>query len=171
MISDFLPVVPTVCAASAERLPEGKYVIRPLNHRQGQEFRITEDQRDFNPNTEYCSLFIPKTKEFRIIYYKGRRVCTYLKKTPEESFSPEQPWTFSNGCRFLTIANPESNDRILRTSLYQELDNHWITKAAHLIAVDVLWKNPTAYICEINFAPGLTIASTFDKIKSIQDAL
>lgn len=173
MVSDGLPVVPTVCAASAQSLPSGKYVVRPLNHRQGAGFRITESQRDFNPATEYISAFIPKTKEFRTIYYKGRRVCTYLKKTPEEQFSPEQPWTFSNGCRFITIQNPQENDRLLSSGLYASLDNHWIVKAAHLVAVDVLWDGRRGerkpYICEFNFAPGLTIASTFNRICEIEN--
>lgn len=168
LIHNGLPVVPTSCRAYTQPLCADQYVVRPLNHRQGQGFRITRSVTDYNPGTEYCSVFIPKTKEFRVIYYKGRRVCTYLKKTPE-GLGADQPWTHANGCRFLTINNPQDNDYLLRVGLYEQLDEHWIVKTAHLLAVDVLWGENRPFVCEFNFAPGLTINSTFNRIKEIEN--
>lgn len=146
-----------------------RFVVRPLRHSQGRDYRITADVDDFNASTHYISALIPKDKEFRVLFYKGQHVCTYLKQNPN-NIPASEPWTHANGCTFATINNPQ-NDKVHRLGLLDQLKETSLAKFASLVAFDVLAAGNTLYVCEANLCPGLTITGTIDKIVAIENSL
>lgn len=148
-----------------ESFPPGPYVVRPLRHRSGQGWRIT-NVIDHNPRTEYLSVLFPKKYEYRVIYCKGQKVSTLLKRTPD-GIDNNVPWNHGNGCFFVTVNN-EDNDRLRHTDCYEKLSAHPVVANADLVAADVLLDRRNNYVvCELNFAPGITIQSTLDAIRNI----
>lgn len=149
---------------------EGRYVIRPTRHMGGLDYTVQD-----GPSCAagyYASPLFAKTREYRVIYMRGRRVATYLKKTTGD-IDMEQPWNHDTaGATFMTI-NREINDKLRGTSYYQDMagllscQNPIGLNYAGLLAVDVMYRDADeAYaVCEVNFAPGLSIETTFDKMR------
>lgn len=171
-----LPIVPILVPGSGDsgtiygpQLDIYKFVVRPLRHSQGRDYRITEDMRDHDERTHYLSYLIPKNREYRALFYRGQHVCTYLKTNPE-GIPPSMPWTHANGSRFFTINNPD-NDKVKTTGLLAKLSECQLTKTASLIAYDILASGNDLYVCEANLCPGITITGTIDKIVSIEASL
>lgn len=161
-----LPIVPTLYDGvwlgpwSGPNL----FVFRPFFHRGGQGFVLT-DNRHYE-GEGYLSEYIDKKREFRVIYYKGERVCTYLKKKVTDTNTPV--WNHRTGFVFQTIRN-DLNDKLLNyTDVYTRLQHSSLIKSLHLCAIDILYKPGEAYITEVNLCPGLTIPSTLEKISSLE---
>lgn len=162
--------IPTVPLVSSNLLSYPEVVIRPLFHRAGQDYQIASgDDVQLDPTKEYASELIKKTKEFRVIYYKGKHVSTYLKTNPN-NISYTEPWTFEKGCIFHTITQPV-NDVLANINFYPYLENSEIIKSAHVAAVDVLYRgdDKKAFVCETNLCPGLSISRTLDRIRGIEN--
>lgn len=162
-----LPIVPLFGLEAYSR-----FVVRPLRHRQGLDYRVTEDRTDYSPATHYISALIPKLKEYRYLCYKGKHVCTYFKaQNPDQPpVSSDLPWTHANGFRFLTILHAV-NDKVTTSGLADKILGLSLTKTASLIAYDVLATRDDLYVCEANLCPGLSIPNTISKIAAIESEL
>lgn len=140
----------------------GLYVVRPLRHSGGRNYRVTDNPLDFRSGTEYISPLFPKTWEYRAIYYRGTLVLTLLKRVPEDLDST-LPWNHSNGSSFVTVRNFENN-RLRHCSVLDDLQNSPV-KNAHLVAYDILLSRDYEYcVCEANFCPSLTIPDNLEKV-------
>ena len=167
-----LPIPKTQSKLSFEGLNEDfpehddslTYIVRPLRHSQGKNYKITKNPHDWNPNREYIQVMFPKAYEYRIITCFGTPIITLVKQIPED-LDNTQPWNHSNGSTFVTVNNPELN-RLRHTDVYERLKANSIIKAAHLVGVDVLLnkKQDSYVICEFNFCPSITIPSNLDKV-------
>jgi hypothetical protein len=150
--------------------PSEKYIVRPLRHFAGRDYRVTEDDSDFDPQLEYLSPWFPKTSEYRIIYSKGQPIVTLLKRVPE-GLSNLEPWNHDNGSSFVSIHQHENN-RLRHTTVYQDLSRSKIIQSAHLTAIDVLYckqqrlQKPRYAVCEVNFCPSLTIPDNLERLQS-----
>lgn len=142
------------------------FITRPLRHSSGDGFLFTASRPRFLPDT-YISPCIKKVKEFRVIYYRGQRVSTYLKTNPN-GVPYNEPWNFSNGCVFHTITRPE-NDILKHINFYDTLDVCTYSKHTSLCAYDILLdEDNKAYVSEINLSPGISIPRTLSAIKNIE---
>lgn len=142
---------------------ECRFVVRPLYHRSGQGWRITENSNDFSSTTEYISPVFPKAWEYRLIWCKGTLLITLLKQVPEE-LGPEHPWNHSNGAFFITVEN-EENNRLRKTNCRELLSENNIIQQADLIAADIMLdRNYNWCVCEFNFCPSLQIEANLRKV-------
>lgn len=158
---------------------DNRYVIRPTRHMGGLDYNVQTG--DECSSGYYASPLFLKTREYRVIYMRGRRVATYLKKLPEDFTSSdnysEAPWNHDTaGATFMTI-NREVNDKLRNTSFYTDTadllscQNAIGLDYAGVLAVDVMYRdNDQQYaVCEVNFAPGLSIESTFDTMREYSE--
>ena len=143
--------------------PTHKFIVRPLHHYGGRDYRVTQDHHDFNPQSEYISNFFPKNSEYRIIFVKGQPLITLLKHAPE-GVSNELPWNHRNGGSFITVNN-EKNNRLRHTSCLADLLKFPIIQNAHLCAVDILYRRRQYAVLEINFCPSITIQDNLERIR------
>jgi hypothetical protein len=151
---------------------DSNYVVRPLRHSQGQDYRLTRHPHDFDPNCEYLSQVFPKRWEYRIILVKGKPIITLLKKTIR-SIDFNQPWNHANGSYFVTCHSYTSN-RLRWTNIYDTIEQSTVLKHLHIVALDVLLADRHALglshhpyaVCEMNFCPALTIANNLETIRS-----
>lgn len=140
-----------------------KYVVRPLYHRAGQGWRITEDPEDFSSTTEYISPIFPKAWEYRLIWCKGTLLITLLKRVPEE-LDEASPWNHSNGAFFVTVEE-EENNRLRRTEAREFLSENAIIQQADLVAADIMLDRDYRWcVCEFNFCPSLQIEANLRKV-------
>lgn len=140
-----------------------KYVIRPLYHRAGQGWRITEDPEAFDRGKEYVSPIFPKAWEYRLIWCKGTLLITLLKRVPEE-LGVEAPWNHSNGAFFVTVEE-EENNRLRRTEAREFLSENTIIQQADLVAADIMLDREYRWcVCEFNFCPSLQIEANLRKV-------
>lgn len=145
------------------------YISRPLRHSSGDGFLFTNSLPQRHSDI-YISPCIKKVKEFRVIYYRGQRVSTYLKTNPN-GVPYNEPWNFSCGCIFHTITRPE-NDILKHINLYDTLDNCAYSKHLSLCAYDILLdEDNKPYVSEINLSPGISIPRTLSAIKTIEQQL
>lgn len=168
-----IPIVPVFYERQYYGKPEleaGRtgYIQRPLRHRAGQGFLFTNTP-PLEDGLTYTSICIPKTKEFRVIYYKGKRVSTYLKTNPN-NLPSNDVWSFANGCVFHTVTRPE-NDILKHINFYENLDNNKYIKAFSLCAIDILFYDANAFLCEVNLCPGISIRRTLQAISNIEASL
>jgi len=161
--------VPTPSTATthteASALTAGKFVVRPLRHSQGRDYRITDQPTDFKEQAEYISCLFPKRHEYRIIFVRGTPLITLIKKVPD-GIDPDGPWNHANGSTFITV-NDMNNNRLRDTDVYDVLKSVPIIKSADLVAADVLLgKKKDGYVVtELNFCPALTIENNMDLVK------
>jgi hypothetical protein len=145
--------------------PSGRWVVRPLRHHAGLHFRITEDPYDFTPE-EYISEFYPKNREYRVILVKGHPVATLYKSTPPGTAN-DIPWNHSVST-FKTVRT-FSNSFLSTTDFLSHLSACDFLKYVHLCALDILCdtRNHTRpyVLCEINFAPALSIENTLNGVR------
>lgn len=140
-----------------------KYIVRPLRHSQGKDYRLTSDWNDFSEGREYISELFKKNYEYRVIFCLGSPLITLIKKIPN-GLSYEEPWNHANGSRFVTVENYDNN-RLRKTDAIERLSNFEVIQTAHLVAADILLSGSTEYvITELNFCPALTIPNNLEKV-------
>jgi len=141
-----------------------KYIVRPLRHRGGQGWRVTEDPDDYNSTSEYIQELYPKTHEYRVVFCRGTPLFTLLKKIDGEA-PVDQPWNHTYGSRFITVNDPENN-RLRHTDVVERLKENNVIKAAHLVGVDVMYNkhDQTYAVAEFNFCPAITIEDNLAKV-------
>jgi hypothetical protein len=169
LLSEFGISVPK----SRERLGEGsvspsegeKFVVRPLRHSQGRDYRLTTSWDDFREGQEYISVLFPKRWEYRLIFCFGTPLITLIKRVPE-GLSYEQPWNHANGSTFITVTN-EENNRLRHTDVVERLAAYEVIQHAHLVAADILLDKDHNYaVTELNFCPALTIENNIQRVAS-----
>lgn len=149
--------------------PNG-YIVRPLRHSRGIDYRHTQDPEDYSPETEYISEVFPKSHEYRVITVFGKIACI-LRKRPPENALPHEAWNHHQGSSFQTVEAERCN--LIHTSCLTDILSNPIIQLAHLTGIDILLaKNPWRYVfCEVNFCPALTIPDNLTKvIQHVQDA-
>jgi hypothetical protein len=145
--------------------PNTRWVVRPLRHRAGQGYRITQDPTDHDPAREYVQELYPKRREYRIIYCMGVPIITLLKRVPENA-DPDGPWNHACGSTFITIEDL-SRSYLRHTDVYDRLSAVPVIQNAHLVAADVLLGEDNDYVVsELNFCPALTIEANLRKVAS-----
>lgn len=152
------------CAGGAipDHVEGQQYVVRPLRHSQGRDYRLTDNPQDYNPRTEYISVCIRKKREYRIIFVSGKPVVM-LRKKPVEDASPYEAWNHTTGSFFQTINN--WTDSILgQTNCLERLRECKVIQKAHLVGVDIIWDGHHYYILEYNFCPALSIETNLQKV-------
>lgn len=139
------------------------FIVRPLSHFGGHNYRITTDSNDYNPSTEYISPAFHKWREYRVVFVKGNPLVI-LRKKPGPEAQPFEAWNHTNGSYFQTVIDTASSP-LLQTSFLTDAGNHPVLRDSHLIAVDVLLDREHNYaVTEFNFSPALTIPSNIEVI-------
>jgi hypothetical protein len=147
----------------------GRFVVRPIRHSGGRNYRLTEDSADFLEGHEYIARVFPKTAEYRQIFVFGQPLVL-LKKKNRTEIPADQPWNHANGSSFITLRKPETAT-LTHCGFIQQLAGVPIIKHAHVAAVDIMF-NPSLgpSICEVNACPGLTIEDNLEKVVAyVQD--
>lgn len=147
-----------------DRESEKRYVVRPLRHSGGRDFRITTNPCDFLQGMEYCADFFPKTREYRVIFVRGEPVV-WLRKKPNDGVTNDLPWNHANSF-FKTIQRPE-DCQLAQTEFLSHLSRHAAIQNAHVVGVDAMVsrEHPGEYrVLEYNLAPALTIPENLTRI-------
>lgn len=156
--------------------PNGKWVVRPLNHHGGRGFEVMEQEEKPRYRGKYSSPVFNRTHEYRVVYLRGERMFTLLKRV-DEGMPQDVPWNHSGGSSFVTVNNWDNN-RLRHTTFFEDFEGQvgWpdgrqtffnsLESTPHLVGVDVLYNhsNRTYAVCEVNFAPGLTIENNLNAI-------
>lgn len=158
--------VPRVAAGhtQARELTGTRFVVRPLRHSKGQNYRVTENPVDFIPQQEYISELYPKKREYRVIFVYGSPLIV-LRKKPNEGVSDAEPWGHENS-RFQTI-NDVAGSRLAGTDCFWHLAHHPVIASSHIVAVDILYnsKHPDRYVVlEYNQCPGIDITGNLQRV-------
>lgn len=141
------------------------FVVRPLRHFGGFDYRITEDPSDYNPDTQYISPAFPKWREYRVIFVKGTPLIV-LRKKPGEHSGPFDAWNHSTGSYFQTVIDRD-NSPLSRTSFFEDASRFCVSRDTHLVAADVFIDVECNYaITEFNFSPALSIPSNIEVIRN-----
>jgi hypothetical protein len=158
--------VPLVAAgpADVERLTGEKFVVRPLRHSGGRDYRITDNRLDFVPGTEYISEFYPKRREYRVIFVFGKPLI-WLRKKPNEGVEAEAPWGHVNS--FFQTINDIPSCRLSATDCVQRLGALPVVAASHIVAADILYNQQSDrpyVVLELNMCPSLQIEGNRAKV-------
>lgn len=149
--------------AADANYPSRSYIVRPLRHRSGQGWRLTEDCSDFIEGQEYIQSVYPKNHEYRVIVVRGVPIITLLKRVPDNT-PRSSPWNHSCGSVFITVTDP-SNDRLRRTDVYERIRESRLFRNLDLVGVDVMYRRDNQYaLSEINLCPALQITSNLEKV-------
>lgn len=146
---------------------EDTYIVRPMRHSGGKDYRITNDPSDFKEGQEYISVLFPKKREYRVVFCKGVPIITLRKRVPE-GIDHTQPWNHANGSVFVTVEH-EENNHLLKTTVMNDLANCKIVQKSHLIGVDILLdkRSQNYAVLEINTCPAITLDHNLEKVKQI----
>ena len=139
------------------------FIVRPLHHFGGHNYRITDVANDYNPSTEYISPAFPKWREYRVVFVKGNPLVV-LRKKPGPDAQPFEAWNHTNGSFFQTVIDRASSP-LSATTFFTDAVTHPVLRDSHLIAVDVLVDRQHNYaVTEFNFSPALTIPANLEVI-------
>lgn len=142
-----------------------RYVVRPLRHSGGRGYRVTENPLDFQERIEYLSELYPKKREYRVIFVFGNPLIT-LRKKPHGEATEAEPWGHVNST-FQTIKDV-AGGKLANTDFYWRLAHNPIIRAAHILAVDVVWNGKREgqeyAVLEFNTCPGIDIDANRAKV-------
>jgi hypothetical protein len=139
------------------------FVVRPLRHFGGFDYRITEDPSDYDPATQYISPAIDKWREYRVLFVLGEPLVI-LRKKPGPDSGPFDAWNYSSGSYFQTV-HERDDSPLLRTSFLEDAADFAVSRDTHLVAADVLIDRDCNYaVTEFNFSPALSISSNIEVI-------
>jgi len=148
-----------------EAYASSHYVVRPLHHFGGHDYRVTDNPNDYDPNTQYISPAFEKWREYRVLFIKGRPLIT-LRKKPGPNSDPFSAWNHTSGSYFQTVHQLEASPLSL-TQFFADAANVCVLRDTHLIAADVLINRRFEYaVTEVNFAPAITIPANLEVIKN-----
>lgn len=152
---------------SKRYVEENTFIVRPMRHSGGRDYKVTDSPTDFEEGKEYLSVLFPKRREYRVIFFKGSPIITLRKRTPD-GLDRTAAWNHANGSVFVTVEH-EINNHLLKTSVMDDLTNCPIVQNSHLIGVDILLdKGSKKYaVLEINACPALTLEHNLEKVKEI----
>jgi hypothetical protein len=157
----------TVIGSSGLKTPESfasdYFVVRPLHHFGGHDYRVTDDPSDFDPTTEYISPAFPKWREYRVLFVLGTPLIL-LRKKPGPSVGPFDAWNHANGSYFQTVHN-RSESPLAASSFFADAEGFCVLRDTHLVAADVLLNERSEYaVTEVNFSPAVSIPSNLEAI-------
>jgi hypothetical protein len=157
----------TYISSSGLKTPESyassAYIVRPLRHFGGHNYRITEDPEDYNPTTEYISPAFPKWREYRVVFVLGTPLIL-LRKKPGPDSGPFDPWNHTTGSSFQTVNNREESP-LSSSSFFTDAASFCVLRDTHLVAVDVLLSEQRDYaVTEVNFSPAVSIPNNIEVI-------
>lgn len=132
------------------------FVVRPLRHSGGEDYKVTQNPVDFVPGNEYISLVFPKQREYRILFALGKPIL-FWQKVPIDGQGVADGWGGEGTSSFLTIDNWDGSYLFRYTTALADLQNHGIIKTAHVVAVDIMYADKDYRVLEYNCCPGLTI--------------
>lgn len=139
------------------------FVVRPLRHFGGLDYRLTNDPSDYDPSTQYISPAFNKWREYRVIFVKGSPLVVLRKKPGPES-GPFDAWNHTTGSYFQTVLDRESSP-LSRTSFFDDAARCSVSRDTHLVAADVLIDSDNNYaVTEFNFSPAITIQTNLEVI-------
>lgn len=141
------------------------FIVRPLHHFGGANYRITSNPTDFNPSSEYISPAFPKWREYRVVFVKGNPLLV-LRKKPGPEAGLYDAWNHTSGSYFQTVLDRPSSP-LSATSFFTDAATHPVLRDSHLIAVDVLLDRQQNYaVTEFNFSPAITIPANLEVISN-----
>lgn len=154
---------------SGLKTPEGyassHFIVRPLHHFGGHDYRITTDANDYDPNTQYISPAFEKWREYRVIFVKGSPLLV-LRKKPGPDSGPFDAWNHASGSFFQTV-NDHSTCQLSQTSFFTDATSFCVLRDTHLIAADVLLDRSYNYaVTEVNFSPAISIETNLEVIRN-----
>lgn len=156
---------PESYASSPDERTIGTFIVRPLQHFGGHNYRITNDANDYNPATEYISPAFPKWREYRVLFCKGNPLIL-LRKKPGPEATPYSAWNHTSGSYFQTVHNIAESP-LSSTSFFSDAQNSIVLRDSHLLAVDVLINREHQYaVTEFNFSPAITIPANLEVISN-----
>lgn len=150
-----MPVCPVYRAhvPRPDNLEGRRWVVRPMYHERGQNFRLTGDRNDFIPRAEYISPFYRDRREYRFLFIRGEPVLFWNKRGD----NPDQPWG-GDDPQYYTITDWPASVLLRYTDALTVLRRCPILARAHIVGVDVMYsetENQNWVVLEYNFAPGL----------------
>lgn len=142
----------------------GPYVVRPLRHYGGQGFMVIEEKSEEYPETDYYyKTLFTREAEYRVVYAFGNVVGLLLKKMPDGNYDQRKAWNHSQGSTFVSITIDGS--KLSRSSFFDSAKRFFSEYGVpDICAFDILYRKGTHRVCEINFAPGITIPSTIQNL-------
>lgn len=157
-----IPIPWTCGEKNSPDTPTGKFVVRPMIHSKGINYRVTDDANDFVPGSEYISAVFPKEREYRIVFVYGKPVLV-VRKTVPEGTDASTAWNHHEGSRFKTV---HKHDKCIMKGCgaFDGLSADPIIQSAHIVGVDVLWKQGSWVVLEYNAAPALEIAENITTV-------
>ena len=148
-----------------EAYASSHFIVRPLQHFGGHDYRITEDPTDYDPNTQYISPAFHKWREYRVLFVLGSPLVV-LRKKPGPDAGPFDAWNHTNGSYFQTVIDRNSSP-LSQTSFFEDATRFCVSRDTHLVAADVLVDRDLNYaVTEFNFSPALTIPSNIEVISN-----
>lgn len=141
------------------------YIVRPLRHFGGHDYRITEDSNDFDPATQYISPAFEKWREYRVVFVKGSPLLI-LRKKPGPSVGPFDAWNHASGSYFQTVLD-RTESPLLQSSFLADAESVCVLRDTHLVAADVLLRSDFSYaVTEVNFSPAISIQANLEVISN-----
>lgn len=141
------------------------FIVRPLRHFGGHDYRITQDGNDYDPNTQYISPAFEKWREYRVFFIRGNPLVI-LRKKPAEGLGVFDAWNHTSGSFFQTVLHRDESP-LLRSSFIEDAKSVCVLRDTHLIAADVLLRRDFSYaVTEVNFAPAISISSNIEVISN-----
>lgn len=139
------------------------FVVRPLRHYGGINFRVTNNSEDYNPQYEYISPLFPKKREYRVIFVFGTPLII-LRKKPDDNATVDAPWNHTNGSFFQTISSLSECRLHTQTSFFSDISDCPLIQHTHIVAADVLTNSSDYAVCELNFSPAITLPNNLQRI-------
>lgn len=147
-----------------EVFPSLNFIVRPLRHFGGFDYRITEDENDYDPDTQYISPAFHKYREYRVIFVLGTPLIV-LRKKPGPGVGPFDAWNHASGSYFQTVL--ERSGPLFSTSFIEDASNVPVLRDTHLVAADVLVDRDSNYaVTEVNFSPAISIPANLEVIQN-----
>jgi hypothetical protein len=154
---------------SGLKTPEGfassHFIVRPLRHFGGHDYRITSNPNDYNPTTQYISPAVEKWREYRVLFVLGSPLII-LRKKPGPDAGPFDAWNHASGSFFQTI-HDHASCQLSRSTFFTDAGNFCVLRDSHLVAVDVLLDRNFSYaVTEVNFSPAVSIEANIEVIRN-----
>ena len=164
ILEEFVPIPSAANSKErAQSLLGERFVVRPLRHARGADYRVTSDRLDFIPGTEYIQELYPKRREYRVIFVFGKQLIV-LRKKPNEGVSFDEPWGLN--ATYQTVYDIPAC-YLSGTDCFSRLPTVPAIKGSHILAADIMY-NPDAekkwVVLELNFCPALEWAPHREKV-------
>ncbi len=136
------------------------YVVRPLRHEGGIGFEIVNElPNESRAATHYWRSLWKRECEYRVIFVKGKKTITLLKRVPAGT---AQDIAWNAGVSSFVTVHDHENDRLRHTKFYEKAEAFFKDYPFHLVAIDVLYRDCKHRVVEVNFCPGVLIPENLE---------